>query len=161
MHSLKIYSQHLNFSAAHFITFAGKCERLHGHNYAVDVQMEGNLTQDSYVYDFVELKRIVKSLCDTLDHKFLLPLGNEHFRVERSNGEVEITVQERRYVFPARDVLDLPIANITAECLAEHLSGELARALEDCNNISSIQVCVEEAPGQSACYRIKTKEFPG
>ncbi|OIQ51531.1 6-carboxy-5,6,7,8-tetrahydropterin synthase [Pseudodesulfovibrio hydrargyri] len=156
MHSLKVDSGHLNFSAAHFITFAGKCERLHGHNYAVEVQLEGGLTGDGYVYDFVELKRTVKTLCDTLDHRFLLPTGNGQFTVTRADGEVEIRVRDRRYVFPERDVLDLPVANITAEYLAQYLAGELFKTLSGCDNISSVQVGVEEAPGQAARFRIET-----
>ncbi|MGE4424721.1 MAG: 6-pyruvoyl tetrahydropterin synthase family protein [Pseudodesulfovibrio sp.] len=156
MHSLKVDSGHLNFSAAHFITFAGKCERLHGHNYAVDVHLEGGLTGDGYVYDFVELKRTVKALCDTLDHRFLLPLGNSQFAVTRADGEVEIRVQERRYVFPERDVLDLPVNNITAEYLAQYMAEELFKTLSGCDNITALQVGVEEAPGQAARFRIET-----
>ena len=156
MYSLRVDSSHLNFSAAHFITFAGKCERLHGHNYAVDVYLEGALTGDGYVFDFVELKKIVKALCDNLDHKFLLPLGNEHFQVARSGDEVEIRVQGRRYVFPEQDVFDLPIANITAECLAEYLARELLGAIGEHGNLTVIQFGVEEAPGQAASYRIET-----
>ena len=156
MYSLKIDSSHLNFSAAHFITFAGKCERLHGHNYAVDVYLEGGLTEDGYVFDFVELKRLVKTLCDSLDHRFLLPLNNKHFHVIRGNGEVEIRVQGRRYVFPKQDVFALPVINITAECLAEYLAKELFRTMDACENLTVIQFGVEEAPGQAASYRIET-----
>lgn len=156
MHSLTVDSGHLNFSAAHFITFAGKCERLHGHNYAVDVYLEGGLTGDGYVYDFVELKRTVKALCDTLDHRFLLPRGNPHFKVTRADGEVEIRVQERRYVFPEQDVFELPVDNITAECLAEYLAGELLQRLSDRDNLTAVRVGVEEAPGQAARFRIET-----
>ncbi|MBO0796815.1 MAG: 6-carboxytetrahydropterin synthase, partial [Ktedonobacteraceae bacterium] len=40
---VKIEGGNLEFSAAHFITFAGKCERLHGHNYSVLVEVVGDL----------------------------------------------------------------------------------------------------------------------
>ncbi|NDV19450.1 6-pyruvoyl tetrahydrobiopterin synthase [Pseudodesulfovibrio sp. JC047] len=155
MYSLNVDSQHLNFSAAHFITFAGKCERLHGHNYAVGVYLEGGLTEDDYVYDFVELKKKVKALCDTLDHKFLLPTENPQFQVTFADGEVEIRVHERRYVFPERDVQVVPVSNITAECLAKYLAGELLRELTDSETLSVVQVSVEEAPGQAASFRIE------
>src|SRR5258708_14088639 len=68
----------LGFSAAHFITFEGACEPLHGHNYGVRVEAEGALTEDSYLFDFVTLKRIVPTLCQNWDHPFLLPLRNPH-----------------------------------------------------------------------------------
>ncbi|MBV9711092.1 MAG: 6-carboxytetrahydropterin synthase, partial [Ktedonobacteraceae bacterium] len=35
MRKVKIEGGYLRFSAAHFITFGGRCERLHGHNYGV------------------------------------------------------------------------------------------------------------------------------
>jgi 6-pyruvoyltetrahydropterin/6-carboxytetrahydropterin synthase len=153
MYSVTIEQGNLRFSAAHFISFAGKCERLHGHNYAVSVHLEGSLTEDRYVYDFVELKRVAKELCDGLDHRFLLPLKSDCLDIRREQGEVEVRFRERRYVFPEQDVLGLPVDNITAERLAEYLSGELAARLEGCDNLTAIEVGVEESPGQTAYFR--------
>ncbi len=144
----------LRFSAAHFITFMGKCERLHGHNYALSVELAGELTEDGYVFDFVELKGILRRICDSLDHRFLIPLGNEYLRVEESEKEWEVRFGDRRYVFPAQDVLPLPVDNITAERLAEYVCDQLAERLgeQGVANLSSIMVGVEEAPGQTAYY---------
>jgi 6-pyruvoyl-tetrahydropterin synthase len=100
---------------------AGKCERLHGHNYAVSVALEGPLGADSYVFDFVALKEIVRRISDALDHRFLLPLHNEHLETRESEGHWEIRFGARRYRFPARDVLPLPLDNVTAERLAEYI----------------------------------------
>ncbi len=36
------------FSAAHFITFAGHCERLHGHNYHVAAEVAARSTRISW-----------------------------------------------------------------------------------------------------------------
>ena len=63
----------LRFAAAHFTTFGGECEPIHGHNYDVFVEIEGELTADSLVLDFSETKRMVASICKELDHRFLLP----------------------------------------------------------------------------------------
>jgi 6-pyruvoyltetrahydropterin/6-carboxytetrahydropterin synthase len=153
MHRVTIEATNLRFSAAHFISFAGKCERLHGHNYAVSVSLEGNLTEDRYVFDFVELKKLVKDLCERFDHRFLLPRESSCLSVREDNGEVEIRYLDRRYVFPRQDVLDLPLDNITAERLAEHIAGQLAALLVGRGNISLIEVGVEESPGQTAYYR--------
>ena len=47
----------LVFSAAHFITFNGNvCERLHGHNYRVAVDVHGPLDENEYVVDFIALR---------------------------------------------------------------------------------------------------------
>jgi 6-pyruvoyl tetrahydropterin synthase/QueD family protein len=144
----------LRFGAAHFITFGGKCERLHGHNYAVSLTLEGPLTFDSYVFDFVVLKEIVRRVTEALDHRFLLPLHNEHLTKQEMEGHWEIHFGERRYVFPARDVLALPVDNVTAERLAEYIWGEIAKELRGAESahLVCMTVGVEEAPGQTAFY---------
>ena len=41
------------FSAGHFITFGGTCERLHGHNYHVAAEVAGPLDENHLVIDFL------------------------------------------------------------------------------------------------------------
>ena len=76
---VSVTKDYLVFASAHFITFAGhRCEGLHGHNYRARVTVEGALNQESwFVFDFVELKRIMKRLCDEIDHLVLLPLKSD------------------------------------------------------------------------------------
>ena len=45
--SVRIAKAEHVFSAAHFITFGGQCERLHGHNYHVAAEIVGPLDEDS------------------------------------------------------------------------------------------------------------------
>ena len=75
---VSVTKDYLVFASAHFITFAGhRCEGLHGHNYRARVTVEGALDEESwFVFDFVVLKRIMRGLCDEIDHKVLLPLEN-------------------------------------------------------------------------------------
>ena len=144
----------LHFDAAHFITYGGKCEHLHGHNYTFSITLEGPLTPDSYVFDFVVLKEIGRRVSDPLDHRFLLPINNPHLMLLHENEYWEIKFEGRRYVFPDRDVYPLPVDNITAERLAEYIWKEVAH--EVCerggNNLTILTVGVEEAPGQGAYY---------
>ena len=155
MYKVIVEKGSLHFSAAHFILFGGKCERLHGHNYAVSVELEGNLTEDRYVFDFVALKENVRQICNSLDHYFLLPQLNKDLRITKTDEEWEIRFENRRYVLPAGDVLALPVDNVTAERLAEYICGRLIEALHeyDVSNLTSVTVGVEEAPGQTAFYR--------
>ena len=155
MYRVVVEQGNLRFSAAHFISFAGKCEHLHGHNYGVSVELEGEITEDCYVFDFVVLKRTVRRICDALDHHFLLPELSKDFDTKRTDGEWEIRFKNRRYVLPVEDVLTLPVDSITAERLAEYICGQLIAALgeHDVANLTSVTVGVEEAPGQTAFYR--------
>ncbi len=51
---IRLDKEHHVFAAAHFITFAGDiCERLHGHNYRVAVELAGPLDDNSYVVGFI------------------------------------------------------------------------------------------------------------
>ncbi len=157
MYSVIVEKGYLNFSASHFISYMGKCERLHGHNYGVSVTLEGGLTSDAYVFDFVVLKRIVRQICDELDHHFLLPAQSAALDVRQREGEWEIRFEGRRYILPAADVLTLPVDNITAERLAEYVGERLLEALadggHDLSHLTAMIVGVEEAPGQTAFYR--------
>ncbi len=156
MRRINVYGPQLRFAAAHFTTSGGDCEPLHGHNYAVAVQLEGDLTPDSWLFDFVELRRIVASLCNELDHRFLLAAENPHLAVERGGASYKVAFGDLRYVIPEADVRALPIDNSTAERLAEWLAGRLASELKafGAGNIASLTVTVEEAPGQSGSFTL-------
>ena len=56
-YSVRVGRDHLVFCSGHFISFDGhQCERLHGHNYRAAVEVEGPLTADWYVVDFLALR---------------------------------------------------------------------------------------------------------
>ena len=61
------------FAAAHALrNYRGKCENVHGHNYRVQVGMEGaELDENGMLYDFTELKRRLRATSEYLDHQFL------------------------------------------------------------------------------------------
>jgi 6-pyruvoyltetrahydropterin/6-carboxytetrahydropterin synthase len=157
---VKIEGGTLKFSAAHFITFGGKCERLHGHNYGVLVELEGMLNEDRLVFDFTVLKRLTREICQRLDHRFLLPLLNSHLKIQELPDAWNVQFQGRRYVFPREDVVALPIDNSTAERLAEYVCEELCTLLAgyDIARLQSILVGVEEAPTQMAYYQRSFRE---
>jgi 6-pyruvoyl tetrahydropterin synthase/QueD family protein len=154
LRKVKVEGGYLRFSAAHFITFGGKCERLHGHNYGVQVEVEGMLNEDKLVIDFTILKHLTRDICRSLNHHFLLPLHNPHLTVREQLASWEITFQDRRYVLPRTDVLALPIDNSTAERIAEYICGEISSKLTAYNiaNLVTITVGVAETPTQIAFY---------
>lgn len=160
LRKVKVEGGNLKFSAAHFITYGGKCERLHGHNYGVLVEIEGTLNEDRLVFDFTILKQLVREICHELNHRFLLPLHNPHLEISELAGAWEIRFGEKRYVFPRSDVAELPIDNSTSERLAEYICGELRRKLAayDTSNLNTIMVGVEEAPTQMAYYRVSLQD---
>jgi 6-pyruvoyltetrahydropterin/6-carboxytetrahydropterin synthase len=150
---IHVSKDYLIFCAAHFVTYDGISEPLHGHNYRASVTVEGDLQDDHFVFNFVTLKRIMRGLVDQLDHLTLLPEFNPHFRLTRSENEVIVEVEDRRYVLPTSDVKVLPIPNTTAEKLAEYLAGQLREQIGHLPNLTACEIEVNEVEGQSAIYR--------
>jgi 6-pyruvoyl tetrahydropterin synthase/QueD family protein len=148
----------LGFSAAHFITFAGECEPLHGHNYGVRVEAAGALTEDSYVFDFVTMKRVVRALCKDWDHRFLLPLRNPHLTVtEREDAWDLVYNASTRYSLARSSVVALDVDNATAERLAELLAYRIVSALDDLGvgqTLERLTVGVEETEMQTAFFTL-------
>ncbi len=62
-----------HYDSAHFlVNYHGKCERLHGHRYVVEVALEvEELNEGGLAFDFVDLKRELRALADGLDHENL------------------------------------------------------------------------------------------
>jgi 6-pyruvoyltetrahydropterin/6-carboxytetrahydropterin synthase len=155
-HRITLERNTLRFAAAHFTASAAECEPLHGHNYDVFVEIEGDLTSDSWVIDFGEAKALVRRICQGLDHRFLAATGSSSLSLARSGGEVTITGGGKRYVMPQGDVVFLDIDNTTAECLAEWIASRLAAALGEigAGNLHRIIVGVEEMPGQAGWFTL-------
>ncbi len=154
---VRVTKDYTVFCAGHFITYEGdRCETLHGHNYRAAASLEGALNANHYVFDFVTFKKLLRATCDQLDHRMLLPLHNPLIVVTQDEREVEVVFRDRRYVFPREDCVLLPIANTTAELLAEWIAGELKAELvrRNATGLTTLEVEVEETVGQTAYCRI-------
>ncbi len=152
-YQVRVTKDYLVFSAGHFITFNGDhCERLHGHNYRVAVEVEDALDENHYVFDFIALKDLTLAIVGELDHRMLLPTESPLIRVEQEGANCVARYRERHWSFPRDECVVLPVANTTAELLADYIAGRLhadfqAKGLP----IPRIlRVEVEECFGQSA-----------
>lgn len=155
---VRVAKDYLVFASAHFITFAGhRCESLHGHNYRVGVTIEGAIDENSwYVMDFSVVKKLMKRLCDEIDHKVLLPLENPKIQISEQGDAVHVAYEGKpRYVFPRSDCALLPIPNTTVEMLAQLLTRRTLAELSEMGiaHLTAIEMEVEENFGQSAIYR--------
>jgi len=66
-----------SFSAAHSLRgYQGDCERLHGHNYRVEVAVtSAALDEIGIVMDFRDLKAALKAVLSEMDHHYLNDLA--------------------------------------------------------------------------------------
>ncbi len=159
-YAVRVYKQYFNFGSAHFLIFGdGSREELHGHNYKVEVDVEGDTIAGDLVLDFILFKPIVKAICDSLDHRTLLPRFNARLEVTELPDRVEARFADGSFFcFPRRDVLVLDLPNTSTEMLATYISkaimAELPTRIPDAR-IKAMSVSVEESPGQSGVYTVR------
>jgi len=157
---VRISGDQLVFSASHFITFDGDvCEQLHGHNYRVAAEVHGPLDENHYVVDFLALREVLGEILAELDHRVLLPTEHARIQMEVRGEEIEARFPPRRWVFPRAGCALLPVANTTAELLARHIAGRLARQLDTrCGaRPELVSIRVDESFGQSAVCRLRCR----
>ena len=152
-----LQKEQLVFSSAHFITFAGDiCECLHGHNYGLRAEVEGNLDENRYVIDFIAFRDALSKLVKQLDHHMLLPTMHPMIQVDEQIDEVTVRFRKKRWVFPREDCMLLPIANTTAEEIAWWIATQLKKKLysQIGPRLSMLEVGVDENHGQWGSCRL-------
>jgi 6-pyruvoyltetrahydropterin/6-carboxytetrahydropterin synthase len=148
------------FCAGHFITLTDDlCEPVHGHNWLVGVDVEGQPDAHGMVVDFIRLRDLLAAIVARLDHRMLLPTRNPLLDVSTAEvgvGRAEVTIRfrDRRWVFPADECVLLPVQNTTAEFLARWIGHELVAAMAAIGSplAGRLRVEVDECLGQSAVW---------
>ena len=150
--SIDIAKDYLHFGAAHFTIFsATDREDLHGHNFFVTANMYCTIGDDGLAFDYNLVKQALKKLCDGLDEKVLLPERSPHLKLSQEDGYVIARFNGERIPFLPRDVLTLPVRNITVEELANHfLATLLATPTIAALPILGMEIKVSSGPGQWA-----------
>lgn len=114
----------VNFEAAHCIKdYPGKCNRLHGHNWKVEVIIYGSkLDELGMLVDFTDLKAAVNTIMVKLDHYYL--------------NEIE----------------PFCTINPTAENLAKYIYEKLSETTVFNDNVKLRTIKVWESPNSAAAY---------
>lgn len=112
-----------DFSSAHSLRgYRGKCEELHGHNWKVIARVGSEeLDHLGMVVDFKILKEELQKVVEGLDHKYL------------------------------NDISPFDRINPSSENLAQHIFGELKRAM-DARGLKVIKVIVWESDNSAGSY---------
>ena len=161
--TVRVTKDYLVFCSGHFITYDGDhCERIHGHNYRVAVEVEDDLDQNHYVVDFIALKDLTRAITDELDHRMLLPSRSKQIQLHEDGPNVRVTYRDRFWSFPREECVLLPVANTTAELLADYIAGRLREAMTDrgWKLPRILRVDVEESFGQSAAVEWRRDDEP-
>jgi 6-pyruvoyltetrahydropterin/6-carboxytetrahydropterin synthase len=152
--AIRLAKEDFKFSSAHFTLFAdAPAELLHGHNYRVEVELEGErLDEAGLLLDIGAVKRRVRERCARLDERTLLPEKSPTVQIAEAGGQIELRFEGRSYALPASDVLRLPVSNVSMELLARMLWEEVAPVLRG-SRVQSMTLILHETAGQSCSYR--------
>lgn len=153
--TLHLHKQNFKFSSAHFLIFdARSAEKLHGHNYQVRVDLECPPADPAqgYFVDFNVFKRFIKSRLDAWDERVLLPEKQPEMSFKTQGPSLEVRFRERFYVFPANEVVLLPVTNTSVEQLSKLLADEFTAEFQK-YGVTAVAVTVEETAGQGATTR--------
>ena len=113
------------FAAGHALrNYHGKCENVHGHNYRVQVTLEGaELDAAGLLVDFVHIKKLMREVIERLDHRYL------------------------------NDVPPFDALNPSAENMARYLYEEMSKGLAAGTAVRLSAVKLWETDTASATYR--------
>jgi 6-pyruvoyltetrahydropterin/6-carboxytetrahydropterin synthase len=113
------------FAAGHALrNYKGKCENVHGHNFRVQVVIEGEtLDETGLLVDFLDVKEAMRGIIDRLDHVFL------------------------------NDIAPFDVKNPSAENIAEYFYEGMTSTLKTSVPVRVREVKVWETDIQSATYR--------
>ena len=149
-HRLVLARAEHKFAVAHMTVFPdGSKERLHGHNYTVEIALEVDGVELASMLPFQPIKEAVAALCAHWKEHVLVAARCPYLVLLRDDTELELTLCGERYVFPRGDVLLLPIDNISVEALAAHVA-ELLRPAFAVPHVRAFEVGIYENPGQGA-----------
>ncbi len=146
------WETNLKFSAAHFIPYHNKCKRLHGHDYAIDIRIYGEI-KNGMVADFVVVKKELRSLLENIDHKLILPMEGKDMTQKKENGQYKITYEGKTMIIPEEFVYLCNIEYSSSEELARFFVHEILKRVHFENNVKIIELSVYEGPGQKATWR--------
>ncbi|ODS39929.1 hypothetical protein BEH94_03665 [Candidatus Altiarchaeales archaeon WOR_SM1_SCG] len=132
-----------DFSAAHFIPEI--TEGLHGHNFKVVVKVFGNLNENFMVLDFRDIETVLGEICSEMDHKIIVPKKSKNITLKTKEESIDLVLSDKRYRFPKKDVVLLPIESNTTELIAFYIHSRLKEKIK-----GKIKVTVTEKENYSA-----------
>jgi 6-pyruvoyltetrahydropterin/6-carboxytetrahydropterin synthase len=150
--TVELHAEEHTFSAGHFTIFsATQREDLHGHNYHVTVSLQVEINDNGMAFDYRLYKRKLLEICSQLDRRFLLPSQSKYLKIEDTGDMWVGHFNQERIPFLKRDVVILPITNVTIEELSHWFLEQLMLDKTELKShgIQNITVKVFNGPSQS------------
>lgn len=155
---VELHKNEFSFSAGHFTIFsATDREDLHGHNYNVSTAIHVILNDNGLAFDYRLYKKKLQVLCDKLDRRFLLPAHSKYLKLEDMGDMWFAHFNNEKIPFLKRDVVILPVTNVTIEELSHWFLNQLTENVIELKShgIQKIKLSVYNGPGQSGAAKWK------
>lgn len=123
-----LYFNHgkLKFSAGHFTIFsATERETLHGHNYTLEVIVTTEINEPGITFDYRLFEEKIIELCLKLNWHCLVPQHSPYLTITEDDSHYEITFNHESMWLLKKDVVMLPLENVTLETLSHWFYTEL------------------------------------
>lgn len=149
--TIEISKESFKFSAAHFTVFSStERERLHGHNFKVRAEVVAPVDDNGLCFNYQEIKRRLKQICDELDEYVLLPGDSPYLEVEQNSDLIYVRFAGQTMQFLKSDTQVLPIRNTTVEELSNLIMQRLFSQDDflTANQVQSVKVSVSSGDGQ-------------
>lgn len=144
----------IEIATAHFVHTTkptSKCQHLHGHNYIIDVHLQGTLAADDMLVDANDIKAII----DFLDHHTLVPrqlIIDKLSCLPMSSCIFKNPTTNHVYAIPLDDCRILNIEATTAESIARYFATGILKKFE---NLTLVQVTVRETQKLTATVEVQ------
>lgn len=150
---IELFKEDMKFSAGHFTIFSNtERENLHGHNYRLYVSLVTQINEDGISIDYRLYKEKIRSLCKILNEIFIIPGLCKYLVINETDNHFQIEFNAETMVFLKRDVIVLPIKNVTVEELSIWFLNQITMEIVNLEKsvITAIEVKIFSGPGQSA-----------
>lgn len=127
-----------------------------GESWIVDVELQGELDEQGMVFDFGDVKKQIKSIIDNeVDHKFVIPVDNEHLAIRRKEALLEVCFQSADgskmvHCSPQEAITQINDTSINKDNVSAFLCQIILERLPE--NVTGISINLREESIQSDYY---------
>jgi 6-pyruvoyltetrahydropterin/6-carboxytetrahydropterin synthase len=150
--TVEIHKEELKFSAGHFMLFSGTHrETMHGHDYQVGVAFDCTVGNNGMSFDVRDYKERLRTVIQTLDYRFILPNHSPFLKLKEQNEKWLATMGAETFSFYKKDVIVLPITNVTLEDLSNWFLQQLTHNQQElrAHTIHAIRVTIYNGRSES------------
>ena len=144
------WRSNIRFSACHFIPEYPGAPRVHGYTYTVNIKIHGEPNERGIILDFEGIKSKLSAIVDRYDHKVIIP-GNTI--VDDQGGNIQFRVGGKNYSVPQNESIVVDLLIPSAEELCRIILHELVEHMDVPENVSMIELGLDESYGQGAWSR--------